>query len=85
MFYPLEESRRRLLRYVVFSSFILPFILSKKNYFLFQAKRANVHTVILPYENQKDYNELKDFIKEGLTVHFAKTYDDVYKIIFDQQ
>jgi len=46
------------------------------------AKRANVHTVILPFENQKDYNDLQDFIKDGLTVHFAKTYDDVYKIIF---
>jgi Lon-like ATP-dependent protease len=48
------------------------------------AKRANVHTVILPFENQKDYNDLQDFIKDGLIVHFAKTYDDVYKIIFDQ-
>ncbi|CAF2685943.1 unnamed protein product [Rotaria sp. Silwood2] len=46
------------------------------------AKRANVHTVILPYENQKDYNDLQDFIKDGLKVHFAKTYDDVFKIIF---
>ncbi|CAF1265415.1 unnamed protein product [Rotaria magnacalcarata] len=49
------------------------------------AKRANVHTVILPYENQKDYNDLQDFIKDGLIVHFAKTYADVYKIIFDDQ
>ncbi|CAF0941961.1 unnamed protein product [Rotaria sp. Silwood1] len=49
------------------------------------AKRANVHTVILPFENQKDYNDLQDFIKDGLNVHFAKTYDDVYKIVFDEQ
>ena len=41
-----------------------------------------MHTVILPFENQKDYNDLQDFIKDGLQVHFAKTYDDVYKIIF---
>jgi ATP-dependent Lon protease len=54
-------------------------------FFSFQAKRANVHTVILPFENQKDYNDLQDFIKDGLTVHFAKTYDDVYKIIFDDK
>jgi len=53
-------------------------------FFYFKAKRANVHTVILPFENQKDYNDLQDFIKDGLTVHFAKTYDDVYKIIFDE-
>ncbi|CAF0904584.1 unnamed protein product [Rotaria sordida] len=49
------------------------------------AKRANVHTVILPHENQKDYNDLQDFIKDGLTIHFAKTYDEVYKIVFDDQ
>ncbi|CAF0744003.1 unnamed protein product [Didymodactylos carnosus] len=48
------------------------------------AKRANVMTVILPFENQKDWNDLQDFIKDGLTVYFAKTYDDVYKIVFEQ-
>jgi len=49
------------------------------------AKRVNVHTVILPYENQKDFNDLPDFIKDGLIVHFAKTYDDVYQIVFDEK
>jgi Lon-like ATP-dependent protease len=46
------------------------------------AKRSGVKTIILPHENQKDFNELQDFIKEGLQVHFAKNYDDVFKIIF---
>jgi ATP-dependent Lon protease len=46
------------------------------------AKRSGVQTVILPHENQKDFNELQDFIKEGINIHFAKTYDDVFKIIF---
>ncbi len=39
-------------------------------------------TVILPFENMKDFNELQDFIKEGITVHFASNYEDVFKIIF---
>jgi len=46
------------------------------------AKRSGVKTIILPFENQKDFNELQDFIKEGIQVHFAKNYDDVFKIIF---
>jgi Lon-like ATP-dependent protease len=45
------------------------------------AKRSGITRIILPFENQKDYNELQDFIKEGLTVHFAKVYDDVFKIV----
>ena len=39
-------------------------------------------TVILPFENEKDFTELQDFIKEGITVHFAKTYEDVFRIVF---
>jgi ATP-dependent Lon protease len=38
--------------------------------------------VILPHENLKDYNDLPQFIKDGLDVHFAKTYQDVYEIAF---
>lgn len=47
-----------------------------------KAKRAGVKIVILPYENTKDFNELQDFIKEGIEVHFAKNYEDIFKIIF---
>jgi ATP-dependent Lon protease len=36
----------------------------------------------MPDENQRDFNELKDFIKEGVEVHFVKNYEDIYKIIF---
>uniref|UniRef100_A0A1I8PJX3 Lon protease homolog, mitochondrial n=1 Tax=Stomoxys calcitrans TaxID=35570 RepID=A0A1I8PJX3_STOCA len=46
------------------------------------AKRSGVTCVILPEENRKDYDELPKFITDGLEVHFASTYDDVYKIAF---
>lgn len=46
------------------------------------AKRSGVTKVILPHENLKDYNDLPQFIKDGLDVHFAKTYQDVYEIAF---
>lgn len=47
------------------------------------AKRAGVTTIILPDENRKDFADLADFIQEGLTVHFAAHYDQVYDIAFN--
>ncbi|XP_058975351.1 lon protease homolog, mitochondrial-like isoform X1 [Musca domestica] len=46
------------------------------------AKRSGVTCIILPEENRKDYDELPAFITDGLEVHFASVYDDVYRIAF---
>ncbi|KAF2358922.1 Lon proteaseue chloroplastic/mitochondrial [Trinorchestia longiramus] len=46
------------------------------------ARRAGVKCLILPAENKKDYVDLPSFIKEGLEVHFAAHYSDVYKVVF---
>jgi len=46
------------------------------------AKRAGVDTVILPADNRKDYDDLPDLVKRDVIVHFAETYDDVFKIAF---
>ena len=48
------------------------------------AKRSNVECVILPEGNRKDFDELQDFIKEGLEVHFVSDYKDVFQIAFPQ-
>lgn len=48
------------------------------------AKRSGVTKVILPAENEKDYVELQDFIKDGICVHYAKTYEDVFAIVFPE-
>jgi len=47
-----------------------------------KAKRSGVKTIILPFENSKDFNELADYIKDGIQVHFVKNYEDVYNIVF---
>jgi len=36
--------------------------------------------LIFPEGNRKDFDELPDYLKEGLEVHFAKEYRDVYKV-----
>lgn len=46
------------------------------------AKRQNISELILPEDNRRDYNELPEHIQEGMTVHFARTYDDVYQVAF---
>ncbi|XP_034936542.1 lon protease homolog, mitochondrial isoform X2 [Chelonus insularis] len=46
------------------------------------AKRVGVRCIILPEENKKDFDDLAKFITDGLEVHFASTYDDVYRICF---
>jgi len=47
------------------------------------AKRVGVTCVLLPAENKKDFDDLPDFIKEGLEVHFVNHYNETYDIIFD--
>ena len=49
---------------------------------LVAAKRSNLTEIILPKENIRDYDELPDYIKKGLTIHFVDHYDEVYKIAF---
>ncbi|XP_078052685.1 lon protease homolog, mitochondrial isoform X2 [Augochlora pura] len=48
------------------------------------AKRVGVNCVILPEENKKDYNDLPKYITDGLEVHFASTFADVYRICFEE-
>ncbi|XP_076646497.1 lon protease homolog, mitochondrial isoform X4 [Halictus rubicundus] len=47
------------------------------------AKRVGVNCVILPEENKKDFNDLPKYITDGLEVHFASTFADVYRICFE--
>ncbi|MDV5862482.1 endopeptidase La [Pseudomonas mendocina] len=47
------------------------------------ARRQKIHELILPEANRGSYEELPDYLKEGLTVHFAKRYSDVAKVLFD--
>lgn len=46
------------------------------------ARRSDIKTVILPHENEKDYDELPEYIKKGIAVHFVENYDQVYDIAF---
>ena len=46
------------------------------------ARRAGIKTIVFPSENARDYDELPDYLKQGLDVHFATDYADVYDVAF---
>ncbi|WP_280549369.1 endopeptidase La [Halomonas sp. 11-S5] len=47
------------------------------------ARRSDIFELILPEANRRDFDELPDYLKEGMTVHFAGRYRDVAKVVFD--
>ena len=46
------------------------------------AHRAGIKEVILPEDNRVDTDEIPDELKSTRKIHFAKTYDDVSKLVF---
>lgn len=51
---------------------------------LVAAKRSGVKVLIFPKDNVRDYDELPEHIKKGLTIHFVEHYDEVFNIAFPQ-
>lgn len=46
------------------------------------AHRAGIKEVILPEDNRVDTDEIPDELKSTMKIHFAKTYDDISKLVF---
>jgi Lon-like ATP-dependent protease len=46
------------------------------------AKRAGVETIILPQSNKSDYEQLPDFVKQGISANFVSDYSEIFKLIF---
>jgi ATP-dependent Lon protease len=46
------------------------------------ARRVGCKLLIFPEANRRDFDELPDYLKKGLTVHFAERYEDVFKYAF---
>lgn len=49
---------------------------------LIAARRSKLNVLIFPKENLRDYDELPEYLKKGIEVHFVNDYDDVFKIAF---
>src|SRR5690606_21689461 len=46
------------------------------------ARRVGIREIILPKACERDYKELPEHLKKGLTVHFAERYQDVHDAIW---
>ena len=46
------------------------------------ARRAGIRELILPVDNQGDWEEIPAHIRKGIKVHFATTYNDVLPLLF---
>jgi ATP-dependent Lon protease len=46
------------------------------------ARRAGIKELILPLANRGDFEEIPEYIRKGLTVHFAGQYQDVAERLF---
>ena len=46
------------------------------------ARRVKVFELIFPGDNKKDFNELPEYLKKGMTVHFVDSFEDVIKFAY---
>ena len=46
------------------------------------ARRVKVFELIFPSENKKDFDELPEYLKDGITPYFVNNFDDVLKIAY---
>lgn len=49
---------------------------------LIAARRSGIKEIIFPKENGRDLDEIPEYLKKGINIHFVDKYDDVFKIAF---
>ncbi|MEM6398119.1 MAG: endopeptidase La [Bacteroidota bacterium] len=49
------------------------------------ARRVGISTLIFPKENERDFEELPDYIKEGIVAHFVDNFDQVLDIAYPKR
>jgi len=47
------------------------------------ARRAKIMELILPFANRRDFEELPDYLREGINVHFARNFREVFEFVFE--
>ncbi|TDG12566.1 endopeptidase La [Seongchinamella unica] len=48
------------------------------------ARRSKIMELILPHGNRRDFDELPDYLREGINVHFARNYREVFEYVFHE-
>ncbi len=48
------------------------------------ARRSKIMELILPHGNRRDFEELPDYLREGIKVHFARNFREVFEFVFHE-
>jgi ATP-dependent Lon protease len=46
------------------------------------ARRAGITEIVLPAANKRDFDEIAEYLKDGLDVHWAEDYAQVFNVAF---
>lgn len=49
------------------------------------ARRSGLKVLIFPKDNMRDYEELPEYIRKGLVIHFVEHYNEVFHIAFPKK
>jgi ATP-dependent Lon protease len=49
---------------------------------LIAARRAGIKEIILPADNQGEFEEVPEHVRKGLTIHFANRFEDLAPLLF---
>ena len=48
------------------------------------ARCSMIMELILPNGNRRDFEELPDYLRDGINVHFARNYREVFEFVFHE-
>jgi len=48
------------------------------------ARRSGAMTLLFPENNRRDFDELPEYLKEGIDAHFASEYRHIYDVVFGE-
>jgi ATP-dependent Lon protease len=48
------------------------------------ARRSKIMELILPQANRRDFEELPDYLRDGINVHFARNFREVFEFVFHE-
>ncbi len=48
------------------------------------ARRSKIMEIILPHANRRDFDDLPDYLREGINVHFARNFREVFEFVFHE-
>ena len=48
------------------------------------ARRSGIQTLLLPAGNRRDFEEVAEEVRRGLSVHYVESYEEVFKLAFDE-